>query len=415
MAAEMVHLLLGKFTDSLREEDDSTILFLPRFQELKWELEKKISPTMPLDTNNLLRELLYDLNDVLVECRTSSRRQSEGRRGKCLVCYSPGESWFRYRTKKRLRLIKQRILSMDGAGGMANSGVNVTARGGKGVKGNGADLDRWTSPAVDVPKIHGFTDRAMEMESLLIEQGGEGFRALGVVGMGGVGKTTLAQMVFNSPLVKRHFCPRLWVCMSQTSLKGKDVRKETLERVLTSLGVEEDVICSIPESDSTSSQSLAVLTVMLHLQLRGKRYLIVFDDMWSTDEWYGGLDSKSPPESEWGDRLSYGLPKGDGGGVIVTGRMDATVKGMVGDGDTRLLLPLESKEACWSVFLDAYVKGGRAVGEPDLMAMQVEIMDKCRGLPLAARTMGEIMSEIMSSSGSSRGGGSSSTTSGSLE
>ncbi|MQM18343.1 hypothetical protein Taro_051332 [Colocasia esculenta] len=427
MAVEVVHFLMSKFTDGLQlqgENDATAILFERRFQEARWELEKRISSAVPLDTTNLLRELLYDLNDVLVECRTLSRRRADRRRrrrhSECIgLCCFLRDLWFRYRTKKRLLTIMQSLRTISDAG---EAGAMDEIG-----KAKSVEFDRWTSPAVDMSRIHGFREQALAVEEVLVENGdrGQGFTAVGVVGMGGVGKTTLAQMVFNGPSVRRHFHPRLWVCMSQTLEPGKDARKETVKRALLSLGLEEEVIRSATAGKS-ESQSLEVLTFMLHLQLLGKRYLIVFDDVWSTDEWYQGLDRGSAAgDSEWGDQLAYGLPKGDGGGVIVTGRAVGAVKGMVGGGDTRSLLPLESREACWSIFVDAFAKGSGHAGDQAAALRgvdQAQIVDKCCGLPLAARTMGEIMSEIMTpSSGSSSRSGwtssniSSATNSGILE
>nr|DAD33884.1 TPA_asm: hypothetical protein HUJ06_012735 [Nelumbo nucifera] len=55
-----------------------------------------------------------------------------------------------------------------------------------------------------------------EIEEFLFEGGIDGgFKAVGIVRMGGIGKTALAQLIFNTQEVKKHFCPRIWICVSQ--------------------------------------------------------------------------------------------------------------------------------------------------------------------------------------------------------
>lgn len=109
-------------------------------------------------------------------------------------------------------------------------------------------FEETTSPLVDVDKIHGFDGKADFLESLILQGGANEspnkFKAIGLFGVHGVGKTTLCQMIFNKCEVKNHFVPRVWICMSNQPNEDEDARKEIVRRILTSLGVEDETVDS---------------------------------------------------------------------------------------------------------------------------------------------------------------------------
>ncbi|RWV90338.1 hypothetical protein GW17_00047468 [Ensete ventricosum] len=322
MAVAMVQFLMEKFVDALEEDDSSAFPFHALFQGIKEDLKVTMRSPVPLGTADLLRDSLYDLNDILIECRTLSKKHTGLKQRKLVRLSSMSSLWFLYKAKKRLQAIKHSIQPRN------HGGVDQNYSSGS-LSGD-MEFDRWTSRSVDKSKVYGLDDQLNAIERMLSEEDSGGFKGIGVVGMGGVGKTVLAQMVFNSPQVRRRFFPRLWVCMSQTVKRGRDVRREMLERTLMALGVEEEAITSISEAGG-----LAELMFALHLQLMNKRYLIVFDDVWNIDEWYEGLMSSGlPDEGEWAaghlplDRV---LPKGCGGSVIVTSRLKEVAVKMVGE------------------------------------------------------------------------------------
>ena len=112
-----------------------------------------------------------------------------------------------------------------------------------------------------------------------------------IVGMGGIGKTTLAKGAFQHKLIKDHFDICAWATISQ------DYHiVETLREVLTLVG-----------RSSSSSMDEKELEVRLHKCLWGRRYLIILYDMWSIDVW---------------DRLNFSFPDcSNGSRMVVTTRM----------------------------------------------------------------------------------------------
>ncbi|CDP10671.1 unnamed protein product [Coffea canephora] len=87
-----------------------------------------------------------------------------------------------------------------------------------------------------------------------------------IVGMGGVGKTTLARRLYEDPSIVLHFHVRLWVTVSQ------DFQIRILLQDLCQLG-------------NDNEMNNADLAEHLYKSLKGRRYLIVLDDIWCTEAW----------------------------------------------------------------------------------------------------------------------------------
>ncbi|KAK4427679.1 putative late blight resistance proteinR1B-16 [Sesamum alatum] len=95
------------------------------------------------------------------------------------------------------------------------------------------------------------------------------------MGMGGIGKTTLARTLYDDPSVISHFDTRAWATISQ------DYNKQNLRDVLLSL-----LGCVIGKpNDEILSKRDDELALCFHQALKGRRYLIVFDDMWDVKLW----------------------------------------------------------------------------------------------------------------------------------
>ncbi|EOY18747.1 NB-ARC domain-containing disease resistance protein, putative [Theobroma cacao] len=86
-----------------------------------------------------------------------------------------------------------------------------------------------------------------------------------VVGMGGVGKTTLAQLIYNDKRVEEWFDVKAWVCVSE-EFDALRVTKTILEEITSS---------------SDGSQNLNQLQLKLKEKLLGKKFLFVLDDVWN--------------------------------------------------------------------------------------------------------------------------------------
>ncbi|KAJ0505870.1 putative P-loop containing nucleoside triphosphate hydrolase, leucine-rich repeat domain superfamily [Helianthus annuus] len=182
-----------------------------------------------------------------------------------------------------------------------------------------------------------------------------------IVGMGGIGKTTLATKVFNDGYVKHHFYVRVWVTVSQTYDK-RVVLTQILESISDQLDLEK------------ANESR--LREMVHKHLMGKRYLIVIDDIWNIDTW---------------DNLKLFFPHDNNGSrILLTSRLIEVVKHATSNGLIHHLGYL-SKERSWDLLCQKVFHGNECPEWSIKPGMQ--IVENCQGLPLAVVVIAGVLAK----------------------
>ncbi|KAL5565896.1 hypothetical protein UlMin_029060 [Ulmus minor] len=182
-----------------------------------------------------------------------------------------------------------------------------------------------------------------------------------IVGMGGIGKTTLAQAIINDNEVKEHFELKVWVCVSE-EFDVCNVTKSILEAI---------------DSRSCDVNSLNSLQVQLLDKLAGKKFMIVLDDVWheNYDDW---------------EVMSRPFQNGaQGSKIVVTTRSDKVAKIM--RSVSTYSLKILSDEDCLRIFARHALGCEDFASHSDLEKMGREIVKKCKGLPLAAKALGGVL------------------------
>eukprot|EP00268_Persea_americana_P054698 TRINITY_DN6291_c0_g1_i4.p1 TRINITY_DN6291_c0_g1~~TRINITY_DN6291_c0_g1_i4.p1 ORF type:complete len:1137 (+),score=191.79 TRINITY_DN6291_c0_g1_i4:1029-4439(+) len=213
---------------------------------------------------------------------------------------------------------------------------------------------------VDESETFGREDDKTKVVDLLINPCNQDVAVIPIVGMGGLGKTTLAQLAYNDPRVERHFELRMWVCVSD-DFNLKRVTKAIIEAATGSTCEELD---------------MDLLQRRLQEKLGCKKFLLVLDDMWNEDP------------LEW-ERLKGYLRGAQGSKIIVTTRSEKVAL-IMGTLPPHQLARL-SEDDCWSLFKKRAFGSGEEDRHPNLITLGKEIVKKCGGLPLAAKTLGSLM------------------------
>jgi Cdc6-like AAA superfamily ATPase len=134
-------------------------------------------------------------------------------------------------------------------------------------------LSRETSSFVLESHVIGREDDKNEIISLLRQSHeNQHVSVVAIVGIGGLGKTALAQLVYNDGEVKQVFEKCMWICVSD-NFDVKTIVKKMLE--------------SLTECKIDDTLSLDNLQNMLSANLACKRYILVLDDIWneSFEKW----------------------------------------------------------------------------------------------------------------------------------
>ncbi|KAJ3679658.1 hypothetical protein LUZ60_017669 [Juncus effusus] len=205
----------------------------------------------------------------------------------------------------------------------------------------------------------GFEVDREKIINALVDSANTQKRVISIVGVGGLGKTSLSLKVYNNPKVKELFDLRIWLSISQD--KHIDVLRKLYKKVTG--------ISQVPVEEAENYLG------ELNKSLSNKRYLIVLDDVWSEDVFH---------------YLNVGFPEvGNGSRVIITTRILNVAPDPTGVFELPFLNKVES--------LELLLKNALQTPDPltncpkELRDVADKLANRCDGLPLAIVVLGRLL------------------------
>ncbi|XP_062078954.1 putative disease resistance RPP13-like protein 1 [Humulus lupulus] len=233
-------------------------------------------------------------------------------------------------------------------------------------------LHRPPAPLLDDSKVYGRENDKEAIVKLVLcdDVGDHRIVLIPIIGMGGIGKTTLTQSVYDDTTVQQHFDLKVWVTISEDF----DVLKIT------------KLIFEAITETSCEAKELYQLQNKLKNALIGKKFLFVLDDVWNENYLL------------W-DSLKSSFQSGDQGSKIIVTTRNEDIALMM---RTMHVQPYELKEIsyenCWKLFAE-HVFGTIGSNEvhQDLEEIGKQFVKKCKGLPLAVKSMAGLLRSMSTS------------------
>ena len=362
---------LGSFLAFRGEKEKLESMFTAIKATLEYAEEKQFSDKAIKDWVGKLKDAAYELDDILDECVYEQLLLEEEEedvrccvsemvRSSSLCSFHPKHIYFRYKIAKRMKILSERLdrIATERDQLRLTSMIQEETRG----------VSEWrqTFSLVNEPKVYG---REEDIKTIVEFLAGAASRAENlpvypIVGQGGLGKTTLAKLIYNHRDLK-DFQLKIWVCVSEDF---------GLERILKA-------IIEAASEEVCKNSGLEPMQRTLRKLLSGKRYLLVLDDVWDVmnQNW----------EENW-QMLRSVLDCGEkGASVLVTTRF-SNVAEIMGTIKHPHRLSELSEYYCWELFKHQAF-GADEVELEELVVIGRKIVKKCGGVPLAAKAVGGLL------------------------
>ncbi|GLT30485.1 hypothetical protein SLA2020_052820 [Shorea laevis] len=379
--SDTFHLLFEKLNEYLSDQlQDSEEEIHSQMESWKTLLPKITAVLQHAEENQVanqfvksylddLKDLAYDMEAVLEEFVIDAKRsESKARPSKRQRIISAVKNIFSYNKAKPNQEINSMVMDLSGRLQKIENGMRSLDLTNLALKledrSHKVAAKRLPESSLLEDKVWGRDRDKDAILQRLLEDGGsleQGF-VIPIIGMGGLGKTTLARLIYNDEKLKGRFDLKAWVCVSDEFDVAR-ITRTILEQVTKKKCVL-DYFGSLQEE--------------LKKEFFGRKFLLVLDDIWNKE--YGQWDVLKRP-------FMLGAPESK---IIVTTRNKDVGTMMRGD-DGVYNLELLQNDACLPLFTRHALGKENFDAHPNLQDVGEKLVKRCKRLPLALKTLGGIL------------------------
>ncbi|CAL4991886.1 unnamed protein product [Urochloa decumbens] len=299
-----------------------------------------------------LKDTMYDATDILDLCQLEADKRRESKGG-----------GLKEKIGSRIKKLNQRLDNIykeaDRFKFNIGLGSNLEPR-----KLSDAGLkisSEFNESAIVGEKIERETK---ELAHVLINDDKLNIKVVSIVGVGGMGKTTLAQKIFKEKTIQEQFKVKIWLSITQY-FNEIDLLRTTIEHA---------------GGDPCGKHDKSLLMRMVTDILSKDKFLVVMDDVWSDKAWNNVL---SVP-------ILNASNKQTGSRVLVTTRLEDLAPTMQASYYQHHVSPLNEEDAWLLLKKQLPLQPNQVVDH--LKDVGMKIIKKCGGLPLAIKVMGGLLS-----------------------
>ncbi|TVU23251.1 hypothetical protein EJB05_25604, partial [Eragrostis curvula] len=327
----------------------------------------------------MLKGVMYDATDVLELGQLKAEERRESKLGRSMEkkmpdCCQPflfclRNPVFAHKIGSRIKELNQRLEEIHKEAAKFNFIANLSSypeqRPEAAEYSRGHRMTSEFIPSAVVGEQMERDTRLLVQELITTDENHVTLKVVSIVGMGGMGKTTLAQKIFKDTTIDEHFKTKIWLSITQ-QFNELELLRSAIKHAGGDLGVEQDN---------------TLLTRTLTNTLSANKFLLVLDDMWSARAW----------ESILGVPVTNASYKQPGSRVLVTTRFQDLAPQMHQPFYLHRVNPLDEDDA-WSLLKNQFSQPSNQVARVDhLKDTGMKIIKKCGGLPLAIKIVGGLL------------------------
>ncbi|CAM0953093.1 unnamed protein product [Alopecurus aequalis] len=182
---------------------------------------------------------------------------------------------------------------------------------------------------------------------------------VGIVGIGGIGKTTLAQKIYNDQKLQGAFSKKAWICVSQEYSEAA-----LLKELLRNFAVHHE-----------QDENVEELSRKLAAAVADETFFLVLDDVWQP--------------GVWTNLLRIPLHAAATGVILVTTRHD-NVAHAIGVEDVHRVYPMSADVGWELLWKSMNLNEEKDVGNLRNIGLDI-VRNKCYGLPLAIKVIASVL------------------------